>query len=283
MRNKDFVITAEIPLKAATTSGGVEKIIRTLQPAVDAVQIEHDHAALGYVDPLAIASIAIGLGVDPVLHMSCRDRNRIGLQSSLLAATLIGVSSVVLMQGQKLPDTLRGKVKGVFDTTAMQLIEMARIIGVDSARPESAETYIGSRVSVIRPGEDWQASKLEKRLVAGARFLQTSPCLNTAMLRAYVAKLIALRITHKASLLVDVPLLSSAQMAKDVKESRPGSRIPKNVVQALAAAENPDAEGYRICRDAIIEMKSIPGISGVNIIYAGDSDAVAELASEVSG
>jgi len=283
MRSKDFVITAEIPLAAARTSDGVKKIIETLHPVVDAVQIENDHAALGYVDPLAIASIAIGLGVDPVLHMSCRDRNRIGLQSSLLAAAMIGISSVMLMQGQKLPDTLRGKVKGVFDTTAIQLIEMARIIGVDSAIPEATETYIGSRVTVIRPSQDWQASKLEKRVAAGAKFLQTSPCLNMRVLRAYVAKLIALKITHRASVLVDMPLLSSVQMAKDVKETRPGSRIPKSVLQALAGAENPGAEGYRICRDAIIEMKSMPGIAGVNIIYDGDSDAVARLVSEVSG
>jgi methylenetetrahydrofolate reductase (NADPH) len=283
MRSKDFVFTAEIPRQAATTAGDVKTIIETLRPVVDAVQIENDHAALGHVDPLAIASIAIGLGVDPVLHLSCRDRNRIGLQSSLLGAALIGVSSVMLMQGQKLPDTLRGKVKGVFDTTAIQLIEMARMIGVDSSRPGSTELYIGSRVSVIRPGADWQASKLEKRVAAGAKFLLTSPCLNTRMLRSYVARLVALKITHRASLLVDVPLLSSAQMVKDVRESRPGSRIPKDVVQALAAAENPAAEGYRICRDAIIEMKTIPGVSGVNIIYAGDPDAVAELISEVRG
>jgi len=283
MRSKDFVFTAEIPLEAARTSAGVKKIVETLGPAVDAVQIEDDHVGLGYVDPLAIASIAIGLGVDPVLHMSCRDRNRIGLQSSLLAAAMIGVSSVMLTQGQKLPDTLGGKVKGVYDTTAIQLIEMARIIGVDSARPESMETYIGARISVIRPSQDWQASKLEKRLAAGAKFLQASPCLNTRVLRAYAAKLIAMKITHRASLLVDVPLLSSVHTAKTIKESRPGSRIPDNILQVLAAAESPSAEGYRFCRDAIIEMKSIPGISGVNIIYDGDSDSVAQLVNEVRG
>lgn len=283
MRSKDFVITAEIPLGVATTAAEVRASIEALQPVVDAVQVGGDRAAVGHVDPLAIASIAIGLGVDPVLHMSCRDRNRIGLQGGLLGAALIGVGSVMLMQGQKLPDTLRGKVTGVFDTTAVQLIEMARNIGADSGLAGSMETYIGARVSAISPSQDWQANKVEKMVSAGAKFLQTSPCLNMRILKAYVDRLIALKITHRASLLVDVPLLSSAQMATDIKESRPGSRIPKKIVRTLAAAKDPGADGYRICRDAIIELKSIPGISGVNIFYVGDSDAVVRLVNEVKG
>lgn len=283
MRSKDFVITAEIPIDATTTATDIKTGIEALRPVVDAVQIGDDRAAVGHVDPLAVASIAVGLGVDPVLHLSCRDRNRIALKGRLLGAALIGVSSVMLMQGKKLPDALRGKMKGVFDTRAPQLIEMARYIGDDHTRVSPPGFCVGSYVSAVRPGADWKAKKVLETIDSGANFLQTAPCLNLDMLTAYMEKLVALKVLHRASVIVELPLLSSVQMANDIKESRPGSRISKRIVQELAEAKNPGAEGYRICRDAIIEMKSIPGISGVNIIYASDSGAVARLVKEVTG
>jgi len=257
--------------------------VEALKPVVDAVQIGDDRAAAGHIDPLAVASILIGLGVDPVLHLSCRDRNRIALRGSLLGAALIGVSSVMLMQGKKLPDTLRGKMKGVFDTRAPQLIEMARHIGDNHTLVSPPGFCIGSYVSIVRPDADWKAEKVLETIDSGANFLQTAPCLNLGMLRAYMEKLVALKVLHRAPVIVEVPLLSSVRMAKDIKGSRPGSRIPEKVMRTLAGAKNPDVDGFRLCRDTIVEMKSIPGISGVNIVYAGDSGAVARLLNEVTG
>jgi methylenetetrahydrofolate reductase (NADPH) len=277
MRSKDFVLTATFPLKLTSTAGDIRSTAEKLREVVDAVHITGDRSATGLMDALAVARLVIDAGLDSVVHLDCRDRNRIGLQGALLGLAALGVTSVVLSRGQKLPDELRGKVKGVFDTGTLQLIEICRRVGAETTRVSPPGTYIGCRISAMRPAEDWKASAALKRIDAGVQFLQALPCLNMGMLEAYVGKLIALRVMHRASFLVDVPVLDSVEAAERIKSDYPGARIPRRIVRRLASVKDARAEGISIAADALRELRAMPGVAGANLILDDDSDTAAEV------
>lgn len=271
MRTEDFVITATLPVSGSATGAGIRALADALRGRVSAAHVDADRAAEGPPDALAVAALALGCGLDPVVHLTCRDRNRLALKAGLLGLVALGVGSVVLSRGQKMPDDLRGKVKGVFDTSTLQLIGMARHIR-ESVAPE---LYLGSRVSVIRPADNWQASEARKRIAAGVQFLQTLPCLNTGMLQAYLQRLVALKITHNAAVIVDVPVPTSTAAAAKIAVDYPGARIPAAVQRRLQAAADPRAEGVAIAVEVLRACRSTPGITGVNLV--GEVPAVTDV------
>lgn len=229
------------------------------------------------MDTLAVATIARNHDIEPIVHLSCRDRNRVALQSNLLGAAAIGVTSVVLSRGKKIPESLQGKVKDVFDARGSQLYEMALRIGSNFDELDATGFYTGSFVPVIKPPENWKAAKIQKKIADGVNFLQTRPCLNMETLRSYMRGLVRLKITHDVAIIVEIPVLTSADMASEIGELRPGTRIPNNLRQQIAKADDPTETGIGICADALSQLVSIPGVSGANILYGDDPDVVAAV------
>ena len=126
IRTEDFVVTATLPLRQSTTREHVESYAARLKPFVHGLQLSDNWQADGHMDVLAAASILLNKGIDPVVHLCCRDRNRVALQGCLLGAAALGVSSLLLSRGQKLAKRFQGKVKGVFDTQPAQLFGLAQ-------------------------------------------------------------------------------------------------------------------------------------------------------------
>ena len=280
LRLRDFAITAELPFGPPTSAAALRSLIDTLGPAMDALQVSEDRRAEGRMAGLAAAALVRERGFDPLLHLSCRDRNRIALQGELLGAVALGVSSIIPHRGRKLPDTLRGKVKAVFDSTPVQLIEMACRIGEHAALDEAPQLLVGSFVTVVDPGEQWQAVNINEKLDAGARLLQTLPCLNLPLLERYAARLVAMRTPHRGSLVVDVPLLESAAFARELKDIYPGSPIPPAAIERIERSANPRATAIRQCAEALRTLATLPGISGANIVFESDPEAVLRALDE---
>jgi len=251
--------------------------VEALEPVVHAVQVSDNWRAEGHMDVLAIASILLQQGIDPVVHLTCRDRNRIALQSCLLGAAGLGVSSLVLSRGQKLPDDLRGKLKGVFDTQPTQLFELAQKLGAGNDDLDNKGFYFGTLVPVIKPQADWRAAQIKQRVESGVRFVQTRPCLNIPMLFSYMKGVVRLKLPHRVAFIVELPVLTSAESAQEIQASHPGVRIPAKLVREVAAAGDPRRKGMEIAADALAEIASIPGVSGVNILYDGQAAIVADV------
>ena len=277
MRSRDFVVTATLPVAAATGSADIARAIASLKDSVDAVHVGDDRAAAGVPDGLAVAALALGQGVDPVVHLGCRDRNRLALQGSLRGLAALGVTSVVVSRGRKLPDELRGRVKGVFDTTTLQFVGMAQRFSDADRHPAGAGFYVGTLVSVTRPGKKWRAAELQKRVAAGAQFVLTQPCLNADILDAWAAAMVRFKLTHDVSVVVDIPVLSSPDQARRLKALYPGARIPAAAVNAVAADADPAKRGQSIAAETLRRAAAIPGISGANLLFEGDGGCVAAV------
>ncbi len=269
IRHKDLAITAEVPLQPSTTASDVCEAAEVLKPSVDAVQFGDNRYSPVHMSPLAAARIALDNRVDAIVQLSCRDRNRIALQADLLGAEALGIASVILVRGEKISDDTPVHAKGVFDTNLAQLIALART---------QPSVRIGAFVTVFDPNDGWEAERIEDKLDSGVTFLQTQSCLNAALLRRYVNKLVERRITRRAPLVVEVPLLTSMQEARLVRKTVKGVPIPDAAVERIATADNPVSEGISVCAGMLRELQEIPGISGINIHYQRDPhDVVAAL------
>ena len=279
IRTEDFVVTATLPLRQSTTREHVESYAARLKPFVHGLQLSDNWQADGHMDVLAAASILLNKSIDPVVHLCCRDRNRVALQGCLLGAAALGVSSLLLSRGQKLAKRFQGKVKGVFDTQPAQLFGLAQQFDSNSDGATDSQFFIGTPVPVIKPQEDWKATQIHQRIESGVRFIQTRPCLNMTMLRSYMQGIVELKLPHRAAFIVELPVLTSVQAAKEMQDSHPGVRIPRKLVRQVAASDDPLATGVAIADEALAQMASIPGVSGVNILYDGDPGIVADVVS----
>jgi len=260
----------------AQTAQELQAEIETLRPIVDAIQIGDNEKAEGHIAPLAAASLVLGCDVDPIIHLSCRDRNRIALQSEVLGAAAIGATSLLLKRGNKLPSSFRGRVKSVFDTKATQLLATAARVR-ESSRMESAKNlFFGAHVTIIGAGEDWQAEGVIEKIDSGAGFLQTRPCLDESLLGTYVARLVSLKIPHRATLIVGAPLITSPAEARSLMERYPDIKIPNTVMERLAQAGNARSEGINILAGFLEVLFEIPGVGGAAIYYERDVEAVVE-------
>ncbi len=277
IRNKDFVITADLPLATSASADDILARASALKPHVDGLQVLDDRDAVGHLSSLAAAAIASRADIDPVLHITTRDRNRVALRAEILGAAALGVTSLVLSRGEKL--SRKGYIRGksVFDTSEARFIGIAKRIGDESGHVSAPGFLLGTYVTVFAPDDSWEAARINETLAAGVSVLYTQPCLNPRLLGIYMQRLVELGIPRRASVIVEMPVLDSAQAARDYKERHTDALIPEPVMQRLADADDPRAESVALCADLIGELREMPGVVGVSIRQAGSPQSVEEV------
>jgi len=233
---------------------------------VDGIQVTDNPYAWVQMSALSAAGIVIDHGVDAVPILTCRDRNRIALHSDLLGLQALGVTSLMLMRGHRVPKDHSVPASTVFDLTGRELIALAS--SLDDC------FFIGTGARVFRPGPRWQAESLTARAAAGASFIQTQLCFNLEILRRYMERFVQAELTRNYAVMVSLSPLPSATTARWVKENMSDSRIPDAVVKRLEDAKNPEQEGIIICAELMQEISEIPGVSGVNLMTTGDTVAI---------
>ena len=283
IRTSDFVVTAELPLHPGTNVEDIRHIVAVLQPFVDAIQIPDNTSTEPHMSPLAAASFVLQAGMDPVVQMNCRDRNRIALQSDLMGAAALGVTSLIVSRGEKLPAAHKLRIKGVFDIGAQRLLATAQAIGANPRLIAAPGFLLGSNVTVIDPPDDWSADGVDVKAGAGSKFVQSQPCLDVAVLRKYMAALVARKKLERISVIVQVPLLESMDAVRDMQRMRRPLLIPQELVARLERADDFASEAELICVEVVRALTAIPGISGANILYRGDPAPVARMLDSAIG
>jgi methylenetetrahydrofolate reductase (NADPH) len=268
LRNQDFTLTAELALDASSDSRAVIAQAKTLAAQVDAIQVPDCSPTYASLSAVAVSAMLLGAGIDPILHLNCRDRNRLALRADVLGAAALGVSSLLLFRGKEVPADLRPKVKTVYDWGTLRLISFAHSL-------EAADFMIGSIATVFKPDRDWQPSQLVKKSDAGTRFIQTQLCFDIDLLRHYMARLVAEKFIQRASVMVALAPVPSADMAQWLGKNLRGAVMPAKIVKRLRQAVDQEQEGINICAELLDEVATIPGVSGANLVCLGNADAVA--------
>jgi methylenetetrahydrofolate reductase (NADPH) len=283
VRDSDFVITAQLPLDPGTTAGELRQILATLQPVVNAVQIGDNPTTKPHMAPLAAAALSLQAGIDPIIQLTCRDRNRIALQSDVMGAAALGVTSLILSRGEKMPAMHKQRIKGVFDIGAKRLMATAQAVGANERLVSPPGFFLGSNVTVIDPPEDWSAEGIGNKAGAGSKFVQTQPCLDLAALRKYMAALVARKALERVSVIVQVPLLESIEAVHELQGARRPLLITKGLVERLQRAIDFFSEAEAVCSETLQALPTIPGVAGTNVLHQGDPAAVVRVLTAAFG
>ncbi len=279
LKSRDFALTAKLSMARGQNAHDLLDEARLLAKSVDAIQIPDSAFARPHISSIAAAALLIKEGIDPVIHMNCRDRNRIAIQSDLLGAQALGVSNVLLMRGSNLPADHLPRTSNVYDLSAIDFIRTAAAIRDDEALaggklPDAPELHIGAVATAFRPVEKWEPEKLLAKADAGAQFIQLQICMNVDAIRDYVARLVAAKLTWRFQVLAGVAVFPSAEAARELKKYRPDAAIPREIYDRLEQAEDPRQEGIDIAAEVLDELRKIPGVAGANLMTSGEPQSI---------
>jgi methylenetetrahydrofolate reductase (NADPH) len=267
-----FALTAEITPPASSDLTELLAKAAPLKDLADAVNVTDGASARAHLEATVAASTLLRNGIEPILQLTCRDRNRIALQSQLLGAAALGVVNLLVLRGDDPKAGDQPDAKPVFDLDSTALAATAVSIRDHHRLPHGREVggkahfFIGVADAPIDPPDGWQPTGLQKKIQAGGQFAQTQFCMDAAVLRRYVARLAESGLAGRLPLIVGVAPLASAKSARWIKNNLFGSIIPDSIIERLEKAGDPLAEGRAICIDLIREYTHIPGVGGAHIM-----------------
>lgn len=295
-----FALTAEIipPL-----SGGAEDLLertRAIKGLADAVNVADGAGASVHMSALASAAILVREGIEPILQVTCRDRNKIALLSDLLGASGLGINNLLMLHGD-LPETgMFPETQGVYEAESADLIRWAaqmtnhgilpagtaRMTGDGGITPETLPLataprfFVGGADTPVDPPADWRPSGLEKKIKAGAQFIQTQLCYDIDVVGRYVARLNDLGLTERVFILIGTSPIASARSARWMNKNLWGVSVPETIIDRLENASDPKAEGIAFCLEFISQLADIQGVAGAHIMAPGNAAALPVVLGE---
>jgi methylenetetrahydrofolate reductase (NADPH) len=281
-----FVITAEVTPPVTADRNELLAKALPLKGLADAVNITDGAGARPHLGAVTAAAMLVEAGIEPVLQLTCRDRNRIALQSDLLSAAASGVRNLLMLRGDDPSAGDQPDAKPVFDLDPRQLLETARRLRDSGELPSgrkisgSASFFLGAADNPIDPPPGWQPNGLQAKIDAGAQFVQTQFCMDAGVVRRYMARLSEHGIAGKLSVIVGIAPLRSAKSAHWITDKLFGAIIPDAIIARLERASDPVAEGRRICLDLVAELAEVPHVAGVHVMAPGNDSAVPEIIAQ---
>lgn len=279
-----FAVTAEL---GPPRGSGTEKLAakaRTLRPWVDAVNLTDNQGAAVRLSSWAASVVAMREGLEPVMQLVCRDRNRMALQSDLLGAAALGIPNVLLLTGDHPTQGDHPGAKPVYDLDAVQLVRTASILR-DEGRLLSGQELrgspdwlIGAVENPFAPPQRFRAARLAKKAAAGAEFVQTQYVFDLPAFEAWLAQLDDLGVTSRCRVIAGVGPVRSLRMLDRLGEI-PGIHVPEDVERRLRAVppERVGAEGVAVCAEIVSALRELPGVAGVHVMAFGWEDIVPEV------
>ncbi|MFQ5877949.1 MAG: methylenetetrahydrofolate reductase, partial [Acidobacteriota bacterium] len=283
------VITCEIASGDSADPDDVRRRGRLVRDHVDAVNVPDNTAGLVHMSALAAAAILVREGIEPVMHVTCRDRNRMALQSDLLGAAALGVRNVLCLTGDHMVHGDHPQAKPVFDLDSIQLLALAdhltrrgRYLSGRTIQPPP-DLFPGTTENPFAPPYDFRPLRLKKKIEAGARFVQTQIIFDLERFARFMAGVRELGLDRSVPILAGVAPLRSADGAVHMRDRVPGIEIPEPIIRRMRGA-GPDRtggeeEGLRICVEIIERVREIPGVAGIHLMPIRWEEAVPEIAA----
>jgi methylenetetrahydrofolate reductase (NADPH) len=291
LRDGSFVVTAELSPPVSTDPAEFVSRALELRGLVTAINVTDGAGSKAHMSSLAAAHFLVRSGVEPILQITCRDRNRIALQAELLGAAALGIRNILALRGDdpKLGD--QPDTKPVFDLDTTALLATAQQMRSQHRLPSGTEIkgsvqfVLGAAELPVDPAADWRPNGLVSKMEAGAEFIQTQFCMDPKVARRYAARLLDLGVAQRLPILIGVAPIASARSARWMREKLYGALIPDDVLRRLEQAGDPKSEGKRICIELMQQLAETPGIAGAHVMAPQNHAALAEViaASGVRG
>lgn len=288
LRAGNFAVTAELNPPDSADPQEVYDAALVLSEVCDGINATDAAGANCHMSSLAICSILLRAGYDPVLQVSCRDRNRIAIQGDLLGAAAMGVKNVLMLTGDDVSVGDQPEAKRVFDFDSIQLLCVARMMRDDSqflsgrAITTPPKLFLGAASNPFVPPYDWRPLRLAKKIEAGANFIQTQYCFDVPRLKEFMKRVRDLGLHERAYLLIGVGPLRSARAAEFMRTKVPGVYIPDEIVDRIRKAPKGQQklEGKKVCVEIIQQIREIEGVAGIHLMAYRQEELVAEIVDE---
>ncbi len=268
-----FAVTAEVTPPLSASAEALLARARPLKGLADAVNVTDAAGARAAMSSFAAAAILKADGIEPILLVTCRDRNRIALVGDLIGAAAQGVSNVLFLFGDTPDKGDQPDAMAVHDLDSREAMAMTRRMREEGCfLPEGRRIapppkfFVGGADTPFDPPPDWQPKGLIGKAEAGADFIQTQFVFDLGLARRYFARLGDAGLTERLAFIVGIGPLASAHSARWMDENLHGVSVPPQVIERLESATDQAAEGRQLCIELIQGLREIPGVAGVHIM-----------------
>jgi len=271
MDNK-FVFTAETSPPDSGNKELITKQVKCLEGLADAINVTDGAGAKSHMSALATAAILAQSGIEPILQLTTRDRNRIAIQGDLLGGWALEIPNILCLYGDEVKGGDQPETKEVRDLDTIGLLKTAHEIKINKMYPsgrkisDAPEFFIGGADTPYKISNDFDGSNLRKKIDAGVEFFQTQYAFDEDILKNYILKLNELNITDKAFFIVGLGVIKSAKSARWMNKNLFGINIPEKIISRIEKSNNENLEGIKICVELINKYMLIEGVSGVHLM-----------------
>src|SRR5512135_125844 len=292
LKNGHFAVTAELGPPKNADAEVVRNKAAILKGFVDAANITDNQTAIVRMSSIAAGTIALQAGLEPVMQMTCRDRNRLGMQSDLLGAYALGLRNILCLTGDHQTFGNHPQSKNVHDIDSLQLVQM--VVGLrdqacfqcgEEIKGTNPRFFVGAAENPFGDPFEWRPYRLGKKAKAGANFIQTQMIFNVPKFREFMKRVVDLGVHQQVSILAGIGPLKTPGAAKYMRDQVPGMDVPNEIVERMEAAgkgiEDKKAkaaafkdEGLKICIEMIQQMREIEGVAGVHLMAIEWEEAV---------
>ena len=285
-----FAVTAELGPPKSADAEAVRKNAGYLRDIVDAVNITDNQTAIVRMSSIAAGIIAQECGLEPIIQITCRDRNRLAIQSDLLGAYGLGIKNVLCLTGDHQRFGNHQDSKNVFDIDSIQLLDIIRGMREEKKFQCGEELRNSKKAPIVEPrmfigaaanpfGDPFafRIIRLAKKINAGADFIQTQCIYDMERFKKWMDAVRDRGLHEKTYILAGITPIKSVRMAQHMRDNVAGLNVPEEIIKRLENSDDPKTEGHKIAVEQIQEIKEIPGISGVHIMAIGGEKTVAGL------
>jgi len=297
-----FAVTGELGPPQSAETNVIKEKAALLRGYVDAVNITDNQTAIVRMSSIGAGTIVVQEGLEPVIQMTCRDRNRLAIQSDLLGAYALGMRNLLCLTGDHQTFGNHPDAKNVFDIDSVQLVSMVSAMRDecifqcgDKFKGIEPRFFVGAAAAPFADPIDFRPYRLAKKVKAGANFIQTQLVYDIPAFARYMEKVRDLDLHQQTYILAGVGPLKSPGMARYMKNNVPGILVPDEIITQMTDAGSPWASkskddltkedkqarakawketGIQICIDLIRQLQNIEGVSGVHIMAIEWEEAV---------
>ncbi len=283
LESGQFAVTAEAGPPKGTSAAVIQRKAELLHSYCDAVNITDNQTAIVRMSSLAGCVLLKQQGVDPVMQIVCRDRNRLAIQSDVLGAVALGIGNILCLSGDHQKFGNHPTAKNVFDIDSIQLIQTLKRMRdekkflCDEDISGEVPIFIGAAANPFADPFEFRVTRLAKKVKAGADFIQTQAIYDVAKFTRWMELVTDKGLNKKVHILAGVIPIRSVGMARYMRDYVSGVSVPDEIVTRMEEAEKAKEEGLRIVLEIIEQIKEIPGVHGIHIMAVGWEDIVPEL------
>jgi methylenetetrahydrofolate reductase (NADPH) len=282
-----FVVTAEL---LTVNSGGLDAVHELFAPYeeyVDAVNATDNTAAHAHASPLAVAIALQQLGMEPIMQLVCRDRNRLALEAEIAGAALHGIENICCLTGDDVTAGDEPEARRVFDLDSIQLLATANTMRngtyLSGRKIDPApRLFLGAVENPQAPPQNYRVDRAEKKVRAGAQFLQLQVGFELGALERFMAEAVATGLAERVAILPSICLVRTAKSLRYIDEHVPGISVPPELIERVEGSADPEAECFEIGCELAEAARQIPGVRGLHLISFRKEAGIARLCSRLN-